>query len=162
MGFSAIWTPFSSTSWRDRQTPFLLFSATQTKRKPDLASSQRSRIRLDLEQANSHSQVSATKLSVLIPSRQSFRHSVVFHSGLQSQRSSFLSSGKAGPFCLRSLPSHATWYSLPHLHGRQKQTSARLDITTKIFIIYSTLLHVATDVAARGLDFPAVDWVKFN
>jgi ATP-dependent RNA helicase DDX10/DBP4 len=44
-----------------------------------------------------------------------------------------------------------------HLHGRQKQ-GGRLDITTKFSQSQHSVLF-ATDVAARGLDFPAVDWV---
>ena len=46
---------------------------------------------------------------------------------------------------------------LLHLHGRQKQT-ARLDITKKFSHAQHSCMF-ATDVAARGLDFPAVDWV---
>jgi ATP-dependent RNA helicase DDX10/DBP4 len=44
-----------------------------------------------------------------------------------------------------------------HLHGRQKQ-GGRLDITTKFSQSQHAVLF-ATDVVARGLDFPAVDWV---
>ncbi|CAG8703280.1 23206_t:CDS:10 [Rhizophagus irregularis] len=46
---------------------------------------------------------------------------------------------------------------LLHLHGKQKQTK-RLEIFNK----FSSMKHAylfATDIAARGLDFPAVDWV---
>jgi len=46
---------------------------------------------------------------------------------------------------------------LLHLHGKQKQTM-RLEIFNK----FSSMRHAylfATDIAARGLDFPAVDWV---
>ena len=46
---------------------------------------------------------------------------------------------------------------LLHLHGRQMQTS-RLEITTKYARAKFSCLF-STDVAARGLDFPAVDWV---
>jgi ATP-dependent RNA helicase DDX10/DBP4 len=46
---------------------------------------------------------------------------------------------------------------LLHLYGRQKQT-ARLEITQKFTNAQHSCLF-ATDVAARGLDFPAVDWV---
>lgn len=44
-----------------------------------------------------------------------------------------------------------------HLHGKQKQTK-RLDIFQKFAASKHAFLF-ATDVAARGLDFPAVDWV---
>ena len=46
---------------------------------------------------------------------------------------------------------------LLHLHGKQKQM-ARLSTFQK----FTTMKHAvlfATDIAARGLDFPAVDWV---
>lgn len=46
---------------------------------------------------------------------------------------------------------------LMHLHGKQKQPT-RLDIFQRFSSSKSALL-ICTDVAARGLDFPAVDWV---
>ncbi|KAF5851391.1 hypothetical protein GGP41_004225 [Bipolaris sorokiniana] len=46
---------------------------------------------------------------------------------------------------------------LLHIHGRQKQ-GARLDTTAKFSSAKHSCLF-ATDVAARGLDFPAVDFV---
>ena len=46
---------------------------------------------------------------------------------------------------------------LLHLHGKQKQTT-RLTTFEKFSSSKSALL-ICTDVAARGLDFPAVDWV---
>lgn len=47
--------------------------------------------------------------------------------------------------------------SLIHLHGKQKQT-ARLTMYNK-FITSKHAVLLATDIAARGLDFPSVDWV---
>ena len=44
-----------------------------------------------------------------------------------------------------------------HLHGKQKQ-SKRLEIFQKFTTVKHAFLF-ATDIAARGLDFPAVDWV---
>jgi ATP-dependent RNA helicase DDX10/DBP4 len=46
---------------------------------------------------------------------------------------------------------------LLHLHGKQKQTT-RLTTFDRFSSSKSSLL-ICTDVAARGLDFPAVDWV---
>lgn len=46
---------------------------------------------------------------------------------------------------------------LLHLHGKQKQTK-RVEIFSKFISMKSAFLF-ATDIAARGLDFPAVDWV---
>lgn len=47
--------------------------------------------------------------------------------------------------------------SLLHLHGKMKQ-SARLTMYDK-FTKTSHAVLFATDIAARGLDFPSVDWV---
>lgn len=46
---------------------------------------------------------------------------------------------------------------LLHLHGKQKQAK-RLDIFQRFTSMKAAILF-ATDIAARGLDFPAVDWV---
>lgn len=46
---------------------------------------------------------------------------------------------------------------LLNLHGKQKQTK-RLDIFQRYTSMKAAVLF-ATDIAARGLDFPAVDWV---
>ena len=46
---------------------------------------------------------------------------------------------------------------LLHLHGKQKQTK-RLTIYQR-FLTCSHSILFATDIAARGLDFPAIDWV---
>ena len=46
---------------------------------------------------------------------------------------------------------------LLHIHGKQKQMK-RLDIFQKFTKSKNSILF-ATDIAARGLDFPAVDWV---
>jgi ATP-dependent RNA helicase DDX10/DBP4 len=68
-----------------------------------------------------------------------------------------LSSGKQVRFVYEAFRHLQPGLPLLHLHGRQKQT-ARLDITTRCSASKSACLF-ATDVAARGLDFPAVDWV---
>ncbi|OLL24358.1 ATP-dependent RNA helicase dbp4 [Neolecta irregularis DAH-3] len=46
---------------------------------------------------------------------------------------------------------------LLHLHGKQKQT-ARAEITAR-FSSSKQVCLFSTDIVARGLDFPAVDWV---
>jgi len=46
---------------------------------------------------------------------------------------------------------------LLHIHGKQKQTK-RLDIYHRFTQAKHSFLF-ATDIAARGLDFPSVDWV---
>jgi len=47
--------------------------------------------------------------------------------------------------------------SLLHLHGKQKQ-SLRATITQR-FTTANNAYLLCTDIAARGLDFPLVDWV---
>jgi hypothetical protein len=46
---------------------------------------------------------------------------------------------------------------LMHMHGKQKQMQ-RLEIYQR-FLTSKHAVMFATDVAARGLDFPAIDWV---
>ena len=46
---------------------------------------------------------------------------------------------------------------LLHLHGQQKQDT-RLDAVTHFCRMQHTVLF-GTDLVARGLDFPCIDWV---
>ncbi|KAH0371509.1 P-loop containing nucleoside triphosphate hydrolase protein, partial [Aureobasidium melanogenum] len=143
---------------KDRQT--LLFSATQTKRVSDLA-------RLSLrdpeyvstsEQGESATPKSLQQNYVLTPLPDKFD---TLWSFIQTCKKSkiivFLSSGKQVRFVYEAFRHMQPGIPLLHLHGRQKQT-ARLDITTKFSHAQHSCMF-ATDVAARGLDFPAVDWV---
>ncbi|KAK7536034.1 P-loop containing nucleoside triphosphate hydrolase protein [Phyllosticta citribraziliensis] len=141
-----------------RQT--LLFSATQTKKVSDLA-------RLSLqdpeyvavhEAAESATPKSLQQNYVVCPLSEKLD---TLWSFIQSSKKSkiivFLSSGKQVRFVYESFRHMQPGIPLLHLHGRQKQT-ARLDITSKFSAAKNSCLF-ATDVAARGLDFPAVDWV---
>lgn len=142
----------------DRQT--LLFSATQTKKVSDLA-------RLSLrnpeyiavhETATSATPKSLQQNYVVSPLPEKLD---TLWSFLQSTKKSkilvFLSSGKQVRFVYEAFRHMQPGIPLLHLHGRQKQT-ARLDITTRFASAKHSCLF-ATDVVARGLDFPAVDWV---
>ncbi|KDQ09527.1 hypothetical protein BOTBODRAFT_36933 [Botryobasidium botryosum FD-172 SS1] len=76
---------------------------------------------------------------------------------LQVKMIVFMSSGKQVRFVFETFCKLHPGIPLLHLHGKQKQTK-RLDIFTR----FSSMPHAvlfATDIAARGLDFPAVDWV---
>ena len=142
----------------DRQT--LLFSATQTKRVSDLA-------RLSLREPE-YVAVHETALTAT-PQRLQQNYVMaplpekidILWSFLQSSKKAkilvFLSSGKQVRFVYESFRRMRPGIPLLHLHGRQKQ-SARLDITSKFSAAKFSCLF-ATDVVARGLDFPAVDWV---
>ncbi|KAK8193028.1 P-loop containing nucleoside triphosphate hydrolase protein [Phyllosticta capitalensis] len=143
---------------KERQT--LLFSATQTKKVSDLA-------RLSLqdpeyvavhEAAETATPKSLQQNYVICPLSEKLD---TLWSFIQASKKSkiivFLSSGKQVRFVYESFRHMQPGIPLLHLHGRQKQT-ARLDITSK-FSAAKTSCLFATDVAARGLDFPAVDWV---
>ncbi|KAJ5102370.1 ATP-dependent RNA helicase dbp4 [Penicillium alfredii] len=143
---------------KERQT--LLFSATQTKKVSDLA-----RLSLqDPEYVAVHEAAAAATPSTLqqhyvvtpLPQKLDTLWSFI-RSNLKSKTVVFLSSGKQVRFVYESFRHLQPGIPLMHLHGRQKQ-GGRLDITTKFSQSQHSVLF-ATDVAARGLDFPAVDWV---
>ena len=143
---------------KERQT--MLFSATQTKKVSDLA-----RLSLrDPEYISVHETASSATPSTLqqhyivtpLPEKLNTLWSFI-RANLKSKILVFMSSGKQVRFVYESFRHLQPGIPLLHLHGRQKQT-ARLDITTKFSASKNTCLFT-TDVVARGLDFPAVDWV---
>ena len=158
MGFSATVDAIVEHLPKERQT--LMFSATQTKRVSDLA-------RLSLTEpefvsvhqgaetatpANLQQNYVVTPLPEKMDTLWSF-----LRANVKKKVLVFLSSGKQVRFVYEAFRHLQPGVPLSHLHGRQRQ-SARLDITKK----FSNSQHAclfATDVAARGLDFPAVDWV---
>lgn len=143
---------------KERQT--LLFSATQTKKVSDLA-------RLSLREPeflSAHEDAHSATPSTLrqnyvvtaLPDKLDTLWGFV-RANLKKKILVFLSSGKQVRFVYEAFRRLQPGLPLLHLHGRQKQT-ARLDITSRFSSSkYSCLF--ATDVAARGLDFPSVDWV---
>jgi ATP-dependent RNA helicase DDX10/DBP4 len=143
---------------RERQT--LLFSATQTKKVSDLA-------RLSLREpefVSAHEGADSATPSTLqqnyvltpLPEKLDTLWSFI-RANLKKKILVFLSSGKQVRFLYEALRHLQPGLPLLHLHGRQKQ-AVRLDITTRFSSTKNACL-LATDVAARGLDFPAVDWV---
>lgn len=143
---------------KTRQT--LLFSATQTKKVSDLA-----RLSLqDPEYIAVHEAAASATPSTLqqhytitpLPEKLDTLFSFI-KSNLKSKTIVFMSSGKQVRFVYESLRHLQPGIPLLHLHGRQKQ-GGRLDITTR-FANSKYAVLFSTDVAARGLDFPAVDWV---
>lgn len=143
---------------KERQT--MLFSATQTKKVSDLA-------RLSLkepeyvavhEAATSATPTTLEQHYIIVPLAEKLNTLFSFiRANLKSKIVVFMSSGKQVRFVYESFRHLQPGIPLLHLHGRQKQT-ARLDITTKFSQSQASCLF-ATDVVARGLDFPAVDWV---
>lgn len=69
----------------------------------------------------------------------------------------FVTSGKQVRFIFETFRRLHPGLPLMHLHGKQKQQT-RMEIFAKFSSSNSALL-ICTDIAARGLDFPAVDWV---
>ncbi|KAJ9405555.1 hypothetical protein DTO045G8_6772 [Paecilomyces variotii] len=143
---------------KERQT--MLFSATQTNKVSDLA-----RLSLqDPEYVAVHETASSATPSTLqqhyvvtpLPQKLDTLWSFI-RSNLKSKTIVFFSSGKQVRFVYESFRHMQPGIPLLHLHGRQKQ-GGRLDITARFSASKSSVLF-ATDVAARGLDFPAVDWV---
>lgn len=143
---------------KERQT--LLFSATQTRKVSDLA-----RLSLkDPEYVSVHEAAFSATPSTLeqhyivttLPEKVNTLWSFI-KANLKSKILVFLSSGKQVRFVYESFRHLQPGIPLLHLHGRQGQT-ARLDITSKFSATKNSCLF-ATDLVARGLDFPAVDWV---
>ncbi|KAL8653557.1 MAG: hypothetical protein Q9226_003802 [Calogaya cf. arnoldii] len=158
MGFQSTVDAIVEHLPKGRQT--LLFSATQTKKVSDLA-----RLSLrDPEYVSVHEAATSATPSTLqqnyivtpLPEKLDTLWSFI-KSNLKSKILVFLSSGKQVRFVYESFRHMQPGIPLLHLHGRQKQT-ARLDITTNFSRTKNSCLF-ATDVVARGLDFPAVDWV---
>ncbi|KAG7705686.1 hypothetical protein KL930_003558 [Ogataea haglerorum] len=137
----------------------LLFSATQTKSVQDLA-------RLSLvnpEYVNTSSDTSSTPESLeqsYVVIRLQDKLDILWSfikSHLDSKILVFVSSSKQVHFIYEAFRKLQPGISLMKLHGRQKQ-KARMETTFK----FSESRHCclfATDVVARGLDFPAIDWV---
>ncbi|KAF3926596.1 hypothetical protein AA313_de0206360 [Arthrobotrys entomopaga] len=143
---------------KQRQT--LLFSATQTKNVNDLA-----RLSLkDPEYVSVHeSATSATPgklqqhyIITPLPEKLDILWSFI-RANVKSKILVFLSSTKQVRFVYETFRQMQPGIPLLHLHGKQKQT-ARLEITANFSKSKNSCLF-ATDVVARGLDFPAVDWV---
>ena len=143
---------------KQRQT--LLFSATQTKKVSDLARlSLRNPEYVSVHEAASSATPSSLKQHYIVtrlPEKLDTLWSFI-RANLKCKILVFLSSGKQVRFVYESFRHLQPGIPLLHLHGRQKQT-ARLEITTKYSATKNSCLF-ATDVVARGLDFPAVDWV---
>ncbi|TAQ85129.1 hypothetical protein B7494_g6560 [Chlorociboria aeruginascens] len=158
MGFQASLDAILEHLPKQRQT--MLFSATQTKKVSDLA-------RLSLrdpeyiavhEAASSATPATLQQHYVVTPLHEKLNTLFSFiRANLKAKIIVFLSSGKQVRFVYESFRHLQPGIPLLHLHGRQKQ-SARLDITSKFSSSKNSCIF-ATDVVARGLDFPGVDWV---
>nr|ASF90253.1 hypothetical protein SPAR04937 [Bartheletia paradoxa] len=159
MGFAKCLNAIVENLPKSRQT--LLFSATQTKSVKDLA-------RLSLkdpeyiavgEGAHESSTPKNLEQHYLVCGLEK-KLDVLFsfiRTHLTTKAVVFMSSCKQVRFIYETFCKLHPGIPLMHLHGKQKQMK-RLDIFTK-FSSSKTAFLFATDIAARGLDFPAVDWV---
>jgi ATP-dependent RNA helicase DDX10/DBP4 len=158
MGFQSAVDALVEHLPKTRQT--LLFSATHSKRVSDLA-------RLSLkdpeyvsvhEAAESATPANLQQSYIVTPLAEKLDTLFGFlRTNLKSRIIVFLSSGKQVRFVFESFKRMQPGISLLHLHGRQKQV-ARMEITSRFASAKHACLF-ATDVVARGVDFPAVDWV---
>ncbi|GAA98398.1 hypothetical protein E5Q_05084 [Mixia osmundae IAM 14324] len=176
MGFSKSLNAIVANLPPTRQT--LLFSATQTKNVKDLA-------RLSLKDpeyvyartltadpavgAQPVAEASRDEATLQVPVGLEQHYMVVpldkkldllwsfIKTHLYTKTIVFLSSCKQVRFVHETFRHMRPGVPLLHLHGRQKQAK-RLEIYDRFTSSKHTVMF-ATDVAARGLDFPAVDWV---
>ncbi|KIK84532.1 hypothetical protein PAXRUDRAFT_152885 [Paxillus rubicundulus Ve08.2h10] len=159
MGFAKTLSALLSHLPKSRQT--LLFSATQTQSVAQLARlSLQDPVHIGVQEAGSSTTTPASlsqhysicpldkKLDILWSFIKTHLHSKVLV---------FLSSGKQVRFVFEAFCKMQPGIPLLHLHGKQKQ-SARLMVYTRFTSSQHAVLF-ATDIAARGLDFPSVDWV---
>ena len=142
----------------ERQT--LLFSATQTKSVRDLA-----RLSLhdpeyvavhEYSQSSTPHQLVQSYLVCELPQKLDMLYSFI-KSHLTSKIIIFMSSCKQVKFTYEAFRRMRPGTPLMALYGRQKQPK-RVGIYNDFCRKKSAVL-LCTDIAARGLDFPAVDWV---
>lgn len=162
MGFKKTLDAIVSNLPPSRQT--LLFSATQSQSLNDLA-----RLSLTDYKMIGTMDVLNAKNGPATPEslQQSFVHVPLpekldtlfsfIKSHLKSKTIVFLSSSKQVHFVYETFRKLQPGISLLHLHGRQKQT-ARTETLDKFSRAQHACLF-STDVVARGIDFPSVDWV---
>lgn len=137
-----------------------LFSATQTKSVSDLA-----RLSLRSPEYISTQEVSTTStpknleqfyISCELPDKLSTLYGFL-KTHLKAKVLVFFSSSKQVRYVYETFRTLQPGIPLLHLHGKQKQ-SARIEAVNKFSTAkYSCLF--ATDIVARGIDFPTVDWV---
>lgn len=158
MGFKSAVDALVEHLPQTRQT--LMFSATQSKKVSDLA-----RLSLgDPEYVSVHEGAATATPANLqqnyiltpLPEKLDTLYGFI-KANIKSKIIVFLSSGKQVRFVYESFRHLQPGIPLLHLHGKQKQ-HARLAITSRFSSAQYSCLF-ATDVVARGIDFPAVDWV---
>lgn len=142
----------------ERQT--LLFSATQTTSVSNLArlslSSPEYINTTPLDQNATPDNLEQTYILTELPDKLGILYSFLKFN-LQKKIIVFFASSKQVRFVYETFRKLQPGIPLIQLHGKQKQ-QARIDATAK----FSKTRHAclfATDIVARGIDFPTVDWV---
>ncbi|OBS78224.1 hypothetical protein A6R68_19389, partial [Neotoma lepida] len=158
MGFADTMNAIIENLPKKRQT--LLFSATQTKSVKDLA-------RLSLKDPEYVWVHEKAKYSTPATLEQNYivcelhqKISVLFsflRSHLKKKSIVFFSSCKEVQYLYRVFCRLRPGISILALHGRQQQMR-RMEVYNE-FVRKRAAVLFATDIAARGLDFPAVNWV---
>ncbi|XP_060229851.1 probable ATP-dependent RNA helicase DDX10 [Meriones unguiculatus] len=158
MGFADTMNAIIENLPKKRQT--LLFSATQTKSVKDLA-------RLSLKDPEYVWVHEKAKYSTPATLEQNYivcelhqKISVLFsflRSHLKKKSIVFFSSCKEVQYLFRVFCRLRPGISILALHGRQQQMR-RMEVYNE-FVRKRAAVLFATDIAARGLDFPAVNWV---
>lgn len=149
----------SETARAERQT--LLFSATQSKDIADLAKlSLHDPLYINTNKPGEEGVMPANleQFYAVVPLDRKLDALWGFiKSHLKMKGVVFVTSGKQVRFIFETFRRLHPGLPLMHLHGKQKQAT-RMTIFQKFSSSNSALL-ICTDIAARGLDFPAVDWV---
>ena len=160
MGFQRTLTALLNHLPKSRQT--LLFSATQTKSVTDLARlSLKDPVQIGIQVSDPSQSFLPQKLEqhyllVELDKKLDVLWSFI-KTHLQSKIIVFMSSCNQVRFVFETFCKMHPGVSLLQLQGKQKQ-STRLTMYQK-FTTTSHAVLFATDIAARGLDFPLVDWV---
>ncbi|KAF8452452.1 P-loop containing nucleoside triphosphate hydrolase protein [Boletus edulis BED1] len=159
MGFAKTLSALLSHLPKSRQT--LLFSATQTQSVAQLARlSLKDPVQIGIQEAGSSTATPASlsqHYSVCMLDRKLDILWSFIKTHLHSKTLVFLSSGKQVRFVFEAFCKMQPGIPLLHLHGKQKQAT-RLTMYSRFTSSQHAVLF-ATDIAARGLDFPSVDWV---
>ncbi|CBQ68943.1 probable HCA4-can suppress the U14 snoRNA rRNA processing function [Sporisorium reilianum SRZ2] len=159
MGFSRTLNAIVENLPRDRQT--MLFSATQTKRVKDLArlslqDPEYVAVREPENEGSTPRGLEQHYMLVELEKKLDLLFSFI-RTHTKCKALVFMSSCRQVQFVHETFCKLRPGVSLMALHGKQKQAK-RLQIFTQFTKTQHALLF-ATDIAARGLDFPAVDWV---
>ncbi|EST08766.1 DNA/RNA helicase, DEAD/DEAH box type, N-terminal [Kalmanozyma brasiliensis GHG001] len=159
MGFSRTLNAIVENLPRDRQT--MLFSATQTKRVKDLArlslqDPEYVAVREPENEGSTPRGLEQHYMLVELEKKLDLLYSFI-RTHTKCKALVFMSSCRQVQFAHETFCKLRPGVSLMALHGKQKQAK-RLQIFTQFTKTQHALLF-ATDIAARGLDFPAVDWV---